>query len=89
MITVNRYELWNGKKVLGYYNTTSILMGSELIIHTISELKRIYGKYYEEIKIPLTCRIIRKDATEYSVRTVLDVRKKSKRQRELIKKAGA
>lgn len=79
------YDLWDGKQTVGTYSCDSPLVGMHLVINTISELKRAYGRRYETITIPVGLLIIKDNGIEYTVRRVLDVSRKSKRQRALIK----
>lgn len=82
-----KYELWNGKEVVGiYFSTFKLrLIGKFIILSGRDELKRSYSKKYESIKVPIATRLVYDDGVEYRYRLVLDVRKKSKRQIELLK----
>ena len=82
------YELWNGKKTIGEVTLRSKLLGKFLVIPTISELKREYGRSYETINVPIIYRTVSDNGVEIVVRRCLDVRKNSKRQKALIAKAG-
>lgn len=85
MPTYYAYELWNGKKVIGYYNSQYQLQGLSVVIPTISELKRLYGRTYETITVPLGVRCISNDGIDSVYRLYLDVRRKSKRQIKIIR----
>ena len=78
------YELWNGKKVIGTVNFFGPILGTKAVFPTISEFKRQYGRNYETIEVPLMYLSQSISYREYSVKTVLDVRKKSKRQIKLL-----
>ena len=84
MITGYTYELWNGKKAIGTWTSLSPIIGKYVTFPTISELKREYGRHYETIEVPIMYRVINDNGVDYIVRRCLDVRRKSKRQRELI-----
>lgn len=88
MNTGYRYELWNGKEVVGYYHSPSRLFGKKLIIAAVSELKAVYGKTYEQITVPIVHRTITSSHSDITIRQVLDVRKKSPRQLDLIMAAS-
>lgn len=83
-----KYELWNGKEVVGYYNTSHGVYGKVLIIPCISEFKRKYSTSIKEIQVPVISRVVYTTPTECLTRIVLDVRKKSKRQIEIIKNSS-
>jgi len=87
MVTTHRIELWNGKKIIGYRDLGIFkpFMGKFMMIPTISPLKEKYGKSYEVIKVPIIIKEIYNDGIEVRFRYQLDVRRKSKRQIELIK----
>lgn len=85
MIRIYKYELWNGHRVMGEYCTTSPLLGKNLVLPTISELKRPYNRKIIDITIPIITRCVKNDGVDYTIRRCLDVRKKSKRQIEIIK----
>lgn len=84
MVRIYSYELWNGKSVLGYYSTLFIIMGKSITIYEESALKQIYGQKMKIIEVPLTIRCVKNDGIECTYRTVLDVRKKSKRQINIL-----
>lgn len=88
MPTEYNYELWNGKEVVGYFHTAHKIFGKYLIVPTISELKRHYNRQYEEIKVPVAYRKVFDDGVDITMRTVLDVRRKSKRQIEIMNNRG-
>lgn len=84
------YDIWNGKEIIGRYNAGHFpLYGRYLVIPTISILKREYNKKYEEIIVPIHFLVSDDGITIKSVR-VLDVRRKSARQKAIIcgKKTG-
>ena len=84
MPTSYRYELWNGKKVVGYYDCYSQILGHHVVVWEESTLKQSYYKKARSILVPLTCRVIVSNHSDTLVRTVLDVRRKSKRQIALL-----
>lgn len=85
MPTWYTYELWNGKAVLGTITLKYPLRGRYFIVPTISELKREYNKTYEEIEVPTTFRVVSDNGVDRLIRMCLDVRRKSKRQIEIIR----
>ncbi len=84
MIGLYRYELWTGKEVIGTWVCTFPIVGKYLIIGTMSELKGHYNKRYEKIKVPVTTREVSFNGVDRIIRIVLDVSKKSKRQRKIL-----
>lgn len=78
-----QYEVWNGKEVIGYYSSNYQLTGVFINIYEHTPLKYPYGPY-KSIKIPLVLRPILVNGIDFHYRLVLDVRKKSKRQIDLI-----
>lgn len=88
MIRTYQYELWNGKKVVGTYTTPYRLMGLHTLVSEHSTLKQFYRQKLKVIKVPIITRIILDDGVDITVRRCLDVRRKSKRQLELLIKGG-
>ena len=86
MIVGYNYELWDGKKVVGTINVPYTFFGREALFFDSSILKQKYRKKYKIIKVPLTQRIVSRTATDVTYRTCLDVKRKSKRQIEVIKR---
>ena len=84
MTYVFNYELWNGHKVLGYFSTTQLIYGKEVIVPELSGLKRPYNRGVKEIRVPILARTVSDDGIHTRIRRVLDVRKKSKRQIKLL-----
>lgn len=85
MIRTYNYELWNGKKVLGYYSSIHQLCGNRMVVYETSTLKQSYKSYPKTFEIPITTRIVSYDGIDMLSRIVLDVRKKSKRQIDIMK----
>jgi len=79
------YELWDGKKCIGHFYSNYPLYGKYLVLPEASVLKHQYGRPWKEIKIPIITRHLKDDGIDYTIRRVLDIRKKSKRQIEIIK----
>ena len=79
------YELWNGKKVVGTVTMFTEACGKYMIFCEQSILKQMYSRKTKEIKVPIAYRFISDDGVDHVMRKVLDVRKKSKRQIEIIK----
>lgn len=84
MITPKRYELWNGKEVVGYYNSNFEICGRRLIVPEQSMLKQKYGSALKTIEVPIITRIISNDGVDVHFRIVLDVRCKSARQIKIL-----
>lgn len=84
MIRTYSYELWNGKKSIGKYNTVSPLNGKSLHVYEMSTLKQFYSSKPKIIDVPIIYRCILDDGVDYTFRRCLDVRRKSKRQIEII-----
>lgn len=72
------YELWDGKKSHGDFVTSAEIKGNHVIIPEYNSRK--------VIKLKIKTRIIIYDRIKYTVIIYLDVRRKSKRQIEMIKK---
>jgi hypothetical protein len=78
------YELWNGKAVVGFYKSSSPIYGKSVHIFETSILKEIYGRKTKMIAIPTMFRIVSTTYQDQTIRMVLDVRRKSKRQLQII-----
>jgi len=79
------YELWNGKESVGYCRISGELLGKYVLIYSVSAYKQLYSRRAETIQVPISYRVVEKTGADTLLRTVLDVRKKSKRQIELLK----
>lgn len=79
------YELWDGKEVLGHYASPYKLAGNYLEIPEITLFEQTYNKKVKTIKIPLVVRVVKERGLDITLRIFLDVRKKSKRQIEILK----
>lgn len=84
MITGYKYELWDGKKVIGYHQSFSLYSGKYLVIPELSEFKRPYNRKLKEFKVPIIMRIVSNSGIDVHLRTVLDVRRKSRRQIKIL-----
>lgn len=83
MIPTYRYELYDGKKVIGIYYINFKLTGKfRYFFIGPSLLKR--GKTYEMISVPIGYRMILDNGVDYTIRRFLDVKRKSKRQKKLL-----
>ena len=84
---IKQIELWDGKKVIATIPMkTHLLFGKNAVLcFAPSELKRVYGKRYETITVPICLRVILDDGMDYTIRRCLDIRKKSARQIALLK----
>lgn len=71
------YDFWDGKSVIGKITMLSEIKGRAVIFP-------ILDKKYEAISVPILYLCIKDNGVEYTVRRVLDVRRKSKRQRYLL-----
>ena len=82
---MKKYDIWNGKKVIGSYESNDILQGKSLTIMYNSRVNlKSKTLYLGTIEIPIITRLVHDDGVEYLVRRCLDVRKKSKRQIKII-----
>lgn len=79
------YELWNGKEVIGRVTLMYPIKGKSVTFPTVSVLKALFRRKYETITLPIAYCSISDDGVDYVVRRRLDVRRKSKRQIELVK----
>lgn len=85
MNRIYAYELWNGKEVVGHYVSMSPLYGRTLAVPELPPLKQSYFRKIKRIEVPIITRVVSDDGVTMTVRIVLDVSKKSKRQIELLK----
>jgi hypothetical protein len=77
------YELWNGKRVVGFYKCDTLLAG-KCVVQLFQIVRNDWSREYVRIEVPITTRVITNDGITYTSRIVLDVRKKSARQRALL-----
>lgn len=84
MIKNYRYELWSGKKAVGYYDAFAPILGNHLIVPEDSIFKRGYRKKRATIKVPIMSVAISDDGIDLVIRRVLDVSRKSHRQIEIL-----
>lgn len=77
------YPVWDGKQIIGHRNFQFRLMGKAVVIPTVSELKRIYNKRYEEIIFPISY-LSEDDGITIKMTRVIDVRRKSQRQIKIL-----
>jgi hypothetical protein len=85
VITGYSYELWDGEKVLGHYQSLFPIYSNHLVVPELTTLKQPYSKKVRQIKVPVTSRIISDTKVDIHIRIVLDVRRKSKRQIQILK----
>lgn len=80
------YDLWNGKKVVGQYNSYAEikLTGNSITIPVYDNSK--YVDRYEAITVPILYKLTKTDYKTSTVLICLDVSRKSKRQIKLLKK---
>jgi hypothetical protein len=79
------YDLWNGKEVVGQYNATFPLAGDYIIVQETSAFKQFYSQKPKVIRVPLVFLVKQDDGVEIVFRKVLDVRRKSKRQIDILR----
>jgi hypothetical protein len=84
MPNMYEYELWNGKKVVGYHLSLFPLIGRKLVIYETNVFKEKYANASKTFTVPITFRVVYITQTECLTRIILDVRRKSKRQIEII-----
>lgn len=88
MSTGYYYNLWNGKEIIGTcYVELFPLNVKEFHLPTMSILKEKYrnSQKITTIKIPLVDVVVEEKYNSYKVERMLDIRRKSKRQIEIIK----
>ncbi len=88
MVTGYNYELWNGREVVGVYNSMSPLFGDYLVVPQLSIYKQPYNRKMKLDKFNLEARYIKVSHSDTLIRIVIDVRRKSKRQIERLCKGG-
>lgn len=87
MVMGYRYDLWNGKEIVGtHYRSSPILYGRNIVLDEVPIFKQLYGKRQKTIVVPVYYQEVSDDGVTITIRRVLDVRKKSKRQIEILKK---
>lgn len=86
MMTVYSYELWNGKEVVGRINLRFHLSGNNIIIPETFLFKKPYDQKFKTINLPVITRFIETTHEDMVYRTVFDVRHKSKRQIDILKR---
>ncbi len=81
-------ELWSGKKLIGtvLIDYTLLIGRTVMFCFAPSPLRQVYGRSYETLSLPVMCRYLPTDGPDYIIRRCLDVRRKSKRQIEMLKK---
>jgi hypothetical protein len=84
MPTAYRYELWNGKKVVGVYTTFAPIIGEFLIVPWLSTYKAPYNKAFKEVTFKTIKCVVSDNHVDLVLRTRIDVRKKSKQQIALL-----
>lgn len=77
------YGIWDGKTIIGQFNTFFPLYGRNVLIPYVSLLKQLYGKKYQSITVPIHY-LTEDDGVKVVMTRVLDVRKKSRRQKAHI-----
>jgi hypothetical protein len=78
------YQFWDGRKFIGSYTTQFPIVGKAMMFPSIAPLKELYyGKKYETIEVPIAY-LTEDNGVSYTTTRVLDVRRKSKRQREIL-----
>lgn len=88
MNTGYEYELWNGKEVVGKVYADypmSLASGDFLEIPEVPIFKQKYGCKVKTVRFKLRCRTI-ESYRDITYRLCIDVRRKSKRQIDLLKK---
>lgn len=80
-----RYELWDGHNVIGHIFSQFKLMGREIVIPEVSIFKQKYDTKHKNIKCPIVIRIVYDNGMDTLLRKVIYVRRKSKRQIEILK----
>lgn len=87
MITGYAYELWNGKEVVGHFHSLTKIYGRSLVVPETGMFKRSYFRKHPQIEVPIITRVISDNGIDVHYRICLDVRKKSKRQIEILKRS--
>lgn len=88
MIQQFEYELWDGKKVVGHYYTSETIRGNSITFPEKSVLKQEYGVKPKVVEVPYIIKEVIHRGSDIHIKMCLDVRKKSKRQIELIQKGA-
>lgn len=88
MPTFYDYPIWNGKEVVGFFRCSTRLSGRTVVVMETPNLKQKYSERPKTISVPLSTRILNDDGVRYTVEIVLDVRRKSKRQVDILMRRG-
>ncbi len=75
-----KYEVWKGKKLIGYYHTYQTLMGKFVVINKYSILKQPYNCRFPTVTFPLKTVCIHPGGPEYVIRVVIDATGKKESQ---------
>lgn len=84
MATEYNYPIWDGKTIIGYYNSSSQLFGNFIEIFEVSPFKQKYKVKPKTIKIPIITSIVENTGVRITMEFRLDVRRKSQRQINII-----
>lgn len=88
MVLGHNYELWNGKEVVGHFHSIWVLKGLSISVAEKSTFKQKYNEHTAVIKVPMIRMVIADNGMDVTLRTCLDVRKKSRRQIEILRKGS-
>lgn len=80
------YELWNGKKAVGSFRSRQRLIGAFMALpEPLSAFgRKPRGGKLTLLKVPLLYRIVSDNGIDIHYRLCLDVRRLSKRQRQIL-----
>ena len=84
MIRMYSYKLWNGKDAIGHLSFMIPLRGMFVAVPEYSVLKQPYNQKRRTIDLPIVYSVVSDDGVTVVTERVLDVRKKSARQRKIL-----
>lgn len=72
---INRYEIWNGKKMLGHHKTKMALWGAKYLVFPYESWdKKTNTNTIKSVNIPISYRKIFDDGVDITYRIILDVK---------------
>ncbi len=88
MPTVYVYDFWNGRALVGSVSLPFPLQGTSVTFGEYSALKRPYTGKIGKVVLPVRIIQISDDGITVVYKLVLDIRRKTKRQLEVVLKAS-
>jgi hypothetical protein len=87
-VPIYKYEMWKGKRLVGYFHTTSTIQGKFFMVPLFSVLKEPYNCRWTAVKVRVSYRCIHEGGPDWVFRTVLDVSRNTPNQIKKLKERG-